>query len=93
MSVPGSTVPSDGASDGAGVASSEGEASGETDGPGDGVAPMTGSLGREASVMPDAFKTLPAHTARVRTKAQTSSKVMRRKRERICFMGTSFQNR
>ena len=44
MSVPGSTVPSDGASDGAGVASSEGEASGETDGPGDGVASMTGSL-------------------------------------------------
>ncbi len=93
MSVPGSTVPSDGNSDGAGVGALSGEASGETDGAGEGVLPMRGSLGREASVTPDSFRTLPAHTARVRTKAQTSSNVMRRKRERICFMGQSFHNK
>ena len=90
MSVPGGRKLSAGRSDGAGVGSSAGEASGETEVSGDADTPVNDGMDMDETDIPAVFRALPTHRDMVSTKAQTISNVIRRKRERICFIESGY---
>lgn len=68
---------------------SDAESSGRTEGR---ISPIRGMEEREGSAIPACRSALPQHSAAVRTNAQTSSREINRKRDRICFMAKSFQS-
>ena len=98
MSVPGREGADEGKPDGSGVHSGSGEisggteSSGDTEGSGAAVVPMSGREDKEESVIPALFNTAPEQSASTSRNAQTSSNVISRKRERICFIQSPRQH-
>lgn len=92
LSVPGGVGSADGDPDGSGVDSESGNRSGVPEDSGTAAGLRTGREDSEESVMPADFRTLPVHSTVVSRNAQTSRSVIRRKRERICFIRSPRQH-